>query len=153
MLQNFSQAVYYLSCWVCGISSQILKAVLWKCGKTTVSLFEDRRECSECSGSSEPPDGLASNSRSSPAVFPRYSYFTGASTCYCFSGKQDELTKMILLMIMLYIHTWKRRWDPRIEIGEMLENYTDADISILKVLFDHFLNFLCLCWLQSFAFW
>ena len=40
-----------------------------------------------------------------------------------------------------------------LEIGEMLENYIEADISILKVLFDHFLNFFCLCWLQSFAFW
>ena len=63
--------------------------------KTTVSLFEDRRECSECFGSSEPPGGLASNSCSPPGVFPRYSYFTGASTCYCFSGKQDQLAEMI----------------------------------------------------------
>lgn len=76
--------------------------------KTTVCLFEDRRECSECFGSSEPPDGLASNSRSSPDIFPRYSYFTGASTCYCFSGKQDQLTEMILLMIMLYKHMKKK---------------------------------------------
>ena len=35
----------------------------------------------------------------------------------------------------------------------MLENYIEEDVSILKVLFDHFLSFLCLCWLQSFAFW